>query len=216
MLRSVAITRINDGLGFRAAGNELESKIVLRLQEAQRDLERGKTLPRFLLQENQTLSLLSGASTAALPAGFLRESDENRLHYFGAASSRAIFLSRRYYIDAVDAQLNDDVELPVAPTVYVMRKTTIDFITTANANYTLYWDYYKAADILASDIENAWLAGAPEWLIGEAGYRLAMDVRDADAVTLFNSMRTAGRAACLGDDVAFELAAGPIQIGANR
>lgn len=215
MIRSDAVTRINEGLGFRAAGNALESAIVLRLQEAQRDLERGKTLPKFLLQEDQTLTLTSGAHTAAKPTGFLRESDENRLHYFVSGSDQPIFLARRFYDDALLAQLNQDDVLPKAPSVYVLRQQTVDFITTANATYTLRWDYYKAADLLTTDIENLWLANAPEWLIGEAGLRIARSTRNATAVELFNEMRTAARAAWFADDLASELASGPLQMGGN-
>lgn len=221
MLRSVAITRINDGLGFFAAGNSLESKIALRLQEAQRDLEKGKTLPKFLLQENQTLTLSSAAHTATLPTGFLRESDENRLHFYPTTSTRPIFLTRKYFQDATEARTEtledspDPVE-PVPPSVYVIRRSTVDFITTADTTYTLYWDYYKAADVLSSDIENAWLENAPEWLIGEAGLRIAMDLRDKDAVELFSELAKRGRAACFGEDLAAELASGPLQMGANQ
>ena len=46
MLGSDAVTRVNDALGWRPSGHSLESKIVLRFGEAQRELERGKTLPK--------------------------------------------------------------------------------------------------------------------------------------------------------------------------
>ncbi len=215
MDRSAAVARINEGLGFRSSGNALESAIVLRLQEAQRNLERGKTLPKFLLQENQTLTLTAGAHTVAKPTGFLRESDENRLHYFVSGSDQPIFLARRFYDDALLAQLNQDDMLPKAPSVYVMRQQTLDFITIADTTYTLRWDYYKAADLLTTDIENEWLAHAPEWLIGEAGFRIARSTRNATAVELFNEMRTAARAAIFGEDIAAELASGPLQMGGN-
>lgn len=228
MLRTAAIARINQGIGFRAAGGALDANIILMLKEAQRDLERGKTLPRFLLQENQTLTLASAAHTSVLPTGFLRESDENRLHFFPSTSSKPIYLSRRYFPDAALAPSAtlEDSSLPVTavpPSVYVVRKATIDFITTANQAYTLYWDYYKAAQVLDTNIENEWLVetpgpsmGAPEWLIGEAGYRIAKDLRDAEAVGIFDGLRTQGRAACFGEDIASELASGPLQMGANQ
>lgn len=213
--RTVAIQRINRGLGFRKDGNSLESKIVLTLQEAQRDLEKGKTLPRFLLQEDVSVALASGASTAALPTGFLRESDENTLHYFKSGSDKPHYLARRYLKDAREALLDSDDVAAGPPSVYVVRKSTFDFIITADTDYTLYLDYYKAADSLAADVENAWLANAPEWLIGEAGLRIAKDLRDKSAVIIFSDMRTSGRAAAFGEDIAGELAAGPIEMGAN-
>lgn len=221
MLGSEAIQRINEGIGFRPAGNPLEATILSRLKEAQRDLEKGKTLPKFLLQENQPLTLLSGAHTAALPTGFLRESDENRLHFFPSTSTRPVFLARRYFQDAATAtgETLEDSPLPatsVPPSIYVVRRTTIDFITNASQTYTLYWDYYKAADIITTNAENAWLANASDWLIGLAGGSLATSLRNADAVGEFAKLEQRGRAAVFGEDIAAELASGPLQMGANQ
>jgi hypothetical protein len=209
-------------------GNSLEATIILTLQEAQRDLERGKTLPKFLLQENQTLTLLAGQHTITYPSGFIRENDETRIRFFPPTSSVPRFLVRKMYIDAVQANIfsatdPDTTVEPVAPSVYVMRRSSIDFITVADQNYTLYWDYYKAADPLTSNIENAWLVsdpttprlGAPEWLIGEAGLRIARDLGNANAISIFSEMRQAGRAACFGEVIAEEDASGPVQMGAN-
>lgn len=220
MFRSVAIQRINQGLGFRPDGNSLEEKIVLALQEAQRDFEKGKTLPRFLVQESQTVTLTAGQHTAALPTGFLREDDEVPLHFFPTNATRPTFLERKFYRDAVLANLHGsstsaEPDEPVPPSVYVLRRTTIDFITTSDLTYTLYWNYFKAADLLTTDIENVWLANASEWLIGEAGWRIAMDLRDADAVTKFDAMRKSGRAAVFGEELAQETSGGPLQMGAN-
>src|SRR5688572_18012393 len=101
MLRSTAVQRINDGLGFRADGHSLESKIILRLQEAQRELEKGKTLPKFLILEDQTLTLLAGDHTIALPSNFIREDDENRIHYTPPDVNLPYYLSPKRYSDAV-------------------------------------------------------------------------------------------------------------------
>lgn len=218
MLRDVAVQRINDGLGFRPAGNPLESKIILRLQEAQRDLESGKTLPRFLLQEDQPLSLLSGTSTVALPDGFIRESDETRIRFTPSDTDVPVFLARRYFIDAVQALLTDEEEESTFPRVYVIRNTVIDFISVADQTYSLLWDYYKRAAVLLTNIENAWLAsldGGAEWLIGEAGRRIAVDLENVGAVERFTELRKMGRAACFGETVAAELASGPLEMGAN-
>lgn len=221
MIGSLAVARINQGIGFRASGNALEANILLMLQEAQRDLEKGKTLPRFLLQEEQPVSLASGAHTATLPTGFLRESDENPLHFFPTGASRPRYLKRNFYRDAAVAtsliQENDPDEdaQAGAPWQYVIRKSTIDFITNADQAYTLYWDYYKAADLITLNSENVWLANAAEWLIGEAGWRLAMDLGNADATVKFDQMRKAGNRAVIGEEIAAELSSGPLQMGAN-
>jgi hypothetical protein len=221
MNRSAAVARINQGIGFRAAGNALEANIILMLQEAQRDLERGKTLPKFLLQESQSLSLASGAHTVALPTGFLRDSDENPIHFFPSDSTRPRYLTRYGYRTASEAtdliQENDPEQAAQtgAPARYAIRKATIDFITNADQAYTLYWDYYKADDLLTTNIENGWLENAAEWLIGEAGWRLAMDLGNVDATVKFDQMRKAGNRACIGDLIAAEISSGPLRMGAN-
>lgn len=227
MTRDQAVQRILDEIGFRPSGTSLDDKIVSRLQEAQRDLEKGKTLPRFLLLQDQTLTLSSGTHFVDLPAGFLRESDETKIRFFSNGSNVPTFLTRKYYIDAVMGNIHGSADSPstadpVAPSVYVIRKgasfSKIDFITTADVNYTLYWDYYKAADELsAGSTENAWLAdgAAQMWLVGDAGTRIATALRDADALAVFKDLRDRGRASCFGEDLAAETASGPIQMGAN-
>jgi hypothetical protein len=208
MNRNDAITRIQNGLGF--AERQFDT-IVLRLQEAQRDLERGKTLPRFLLQEDQTFTVLAGEHSAPLPAGFLRVDDDNPPHFTPNPVSGPQFVQlKRSYKDTFRANFSS---IRSGPKVAVIRNTSIDFIAPSDADYTFTWSYYKAGLLLDSPIENEWLAGAPEWLIGEAGYRLAMDNRDKDAVSLFQALMTKGRAACLGDIIADEESVGPQYMG---
>lgn len=210
MLRSAAVTRIQDGLGF---ATRQEANIINRLQEAQRDLEKGKTLPKFLLQENATLNLIDGTSTVALPTGFLRIADDYPVRFIATGETSPTFIRIvRDYSSAYRDNYSGEIE---GPKIGVIRNAVIDFINTVDTNYTVYWSYYKAADVLSTDIENAWLANAPEWLIGEAGYRLAMDLRDKEGVTIFDSLRTKGRAACFGEIIASEEASGPIMMGAN-
>lgn len=216
MNRTTAVQRINDEIGFRPDGHSLEARIILRLQEAQRDLEHGKTLPHFLLQEGATLTLAAAAHTAALPTGFLREADDAVLRYTPSGTDLPTFLERKYYRDAVLAFIKP-ADVAVAPSVYVVRTTTIDFITTADQAYTLTWDYYKKGDPLTSDIENVWLDddNMPEYLIGEAGYRIAKSLRDTTAMQSFDDMRKQARLSMFGEEVAAELASGPLIMGAN-
>lgn len=213
MLRSAAITRIQDDLGF---ANRQSDKIVNRLQEAQRILEAGTSLPRFLVQEAQTLALAAGDSTIARPAGFLRFDDEFKPYFLDVTTSRPHFLRVvRSYSDAYQANITGDAE---APAVMVILKSTISFINPLNEARTIYWQYFKAAQVLATDIENEWLAdtrGGADWLIGEAGWRMAMSVRDKEAVTIFDNLRKTGRAACFGEIVAQEESSGPLVMGAN-
>lgn len=210
--RTQAVERIAVGLGFRTG---LDSLIILRLQEAQRDLEKGKTLPRFLIQQDYTVTLLAGAHTVALPTGFIRMVDDQRPHFTPSNSDTPVFLTRKYLDDALISKIRTDDEAR-APSIYVIRQATIDFVTTADVAYAFTLSYYKAAATLDADVENAWLANASEWIIGEAGGRLAMDLRDKQAIEIFQVLEKKGRAAVFGEDIVEELADGPLAMGSNQ
>lgn len=218
MTRTEAVQRLNEAVGFRLSGHDKEDVFIRRLQEAQRDLESGKTLPRFLLQEDQQITLPAGQHQLPLPDGYLRDDDDNRLHFTSPDTNMPIYLKPMRYSDAVIAvtqqQRPDQPRLQtIAPSVYVIRQSSVDFITMADTDYILIWNYYKADQVLTSDIENAWLLNAPEWLIGEAGERIARNLRDADALADFQEMKTKARAAVFGDILADEDAMGPLVMG---
>lgn len=208
MNRAAAISRIQEGLGFAV---RQETVIISRLKEAQRELERGKTLPKFLLQEDETLVLAIGDSTAPLPARFLRIDDSFVPYFISPDTDLPVYLRVvGSYTDARQANISDEAE---TPTVMVIREATIDFINPVSAVTTVFWQYYKAATVLDADAENEWLEetqGAPEWLIGEAGYRMAKNLRDKDATADFDDMRKTARASCLAEIIADEEASGPV------
>jgi len=213
-----AVNRISEGVGFRASGHLQEPMFGRRLQEAQRDLERGKTLPRFLLLEDQTLFLAAGTHNITYPFGFLRDDDDNRIHYTPIGTNVPFYLTPMRYNDAVRVmsmrQRPDEPHLTTtAPLVYTFRNSDIDFITVADVDYTFNWNYYGQAAILnAFGDTNLWLQYAPEWLIGEAGERVARSLRDADALAEFQEMKTKARAAIFGDQIAKEDMMGPLQM----
>jgi hypothetical protein len=217
--RDTAVQRINDALGFRPVGHSLTDKIVLRLQEAQRDLEHGKTLPKFLLLEDQTLVLPAGEHQIVLPDRFLRIDDDNLPHYSpnDIEVRWPTYLRQMAYSDAVkwngasSGTTNFD---PSLPGVFVLRSTTIDFIAIAPRDLTLLWSYYRSSMTLETNVTNHWLTFAPEWLIGEAGYRIAFDTRDKDAMALFDDMRQRARSATFADTLLEEQSGGPFVIGA--
>lgn len=181
MDRAAAVSRVQEGLGFRS---DLESTIILRLQEAQRDHEKGKTLPNFLLVEDQPLSFLQGTSSVTLPTNYLRRADKS-LRYLPATSERYQFIPWRSYSDAYKAYSNLQ---SAGPKVATLRTTSIYLFPKADRDYTLYWDYYIKDDLLTTNIENRWLANAPEILIGFAGLRIARDMRNKEAAALFDAM----------------------------
>lgn len=208
MLRSVAVARIQDGLGFRPG---LSDKIILRLQEEQRDLERGKTLPKFLVSEDQTLTLTIATNSVTLPIDFLRRTNK-LLRYTPAGETVTQTIPWKEYDNAYSEFASKD---PAGPSVAVLRQGSIYFLPTAAATYTITWDYYAKDDLLDADIENAWLANAPELLIGGAGLRMAKDIRNDKAIALFGDIYKQARMTWFGEMVVQEAEDGPLLLGAN-
>lgn len=209
MLGSEAVARIQRGLGFRS---DLSSEILSALQEAQDDLETGKTLPHFLLQEDQSLSLLSGQNSVTLPSTFIREFDDEPIRYTPTGETTPFFVKRRRWDEATLAYSDHE---DGGPEVYILRNTTLYFLPTADQNYTLTWSYYRTASAVSLNGENAWLAHrvGKWWLIGQAGVIVARDLRDGDGVAIFEAMAMRARTALLFELTARELSGGQRAMG---
>lgn len=182
MLRSEAVARIKEGLGFR---DDLDDTIVARLKESQRLIEKGRSLPFFLVEESATLAVPSGSADVALPTGFIREKGREGLNYYSSIEFKNNFLEKLNFNVGVARFVNVSAGVPRA---YALRKATLKFWPNRDAAYNLTWSYFKAGDVLSTDIENVWLANAPNILIGHAGASLAKDLRDESAVSVFNAM----------------------------
>ena len=76
-MRSEAIAEIKRGTGYRATQ---EPTIIAALQQAQRELETGRTLPKMLLK-TATLAYTASGSIVTLPVDFLRFSGNYPIHY---------------------------------------------------------------------------------------------------------------------------------------
>lgn len=211
MNRSAAVARIQRGLGFRS---DRSDEIVSALKEAQRLLERGTTLPYFLLQEDESLVFPSGTAGVTLPSRFLREKDGEGPHFTTTEN-------KRLYLEKID-QYTADVRFFDAdagkPIAYVLRKNTIIAYPERDTSYTTTWSYYQGAVSLDNDVENAWLEeeyGAPEVLIGAAGISIAKDLRNAPAVELFTLMFNAAWRGMLGDMFEREAENLPLAMGSK-
>jgi len=210
MTRDEAVARIQRGLGFRP---DLATEIAATLVEKQRELERGRTLPIFLLRESQSLTLNANESTVDLPSDFLRRA--SRIKYTISGNYRPTFISWKDYEDGLDAY---ETLVPRGPQIAILRASTIDFVTTANQAYSLTWDYYKKADELTSGTStNEWLSDdwLPTLLIGEAGMVIARDLRDKEAMAIFSQMAKEARDALFRDTILQE-ADVPLVMGANN
>lgn len=216
MLRSAAVARIQRGLGFRT---DQTDNIISALQEAQRLLERGRTLPFFLLSEASSLVTVAGTSLYNLPTRFLREQDDNKLRYV-ASTGGIVFLEKM----TNDKQRALFWDIPTAtfqvgaPLSYAIRKTQVRLIPTPDAVYTLSWGVYIGAEPLSADIENAWLeeeSGAPEVLINRAGMLLAEDLGNEKALERFTKKFGESWAGMFGDTTKREEENMPLEMGSS-
>lgn len=208
MIRDVAVTRIQYGLGFRT---DLADTIVLRMQESQRNLEQGKTLPWFL-QYDSTLALLDGVSTVSIETGFIREVEFYPMRYVDANTQQILKIRKVTFEDGLDAY-SDAAD--ASPKVYSVGATNYTFFPIPDANYTIYHTIYKKGVTLDTNNENVWLLNAPEVIIGDAGARIATDLRDADAVQLFKNMRDAAWQAVFNETIMREEAARKQSVGSG-
>lgn len=209
MVRDLAVSRIAEGLGFRT---DLADKIILRMQESQRLLEMGNSLPRFLLAEDQTINLLAANSSVALPTDFLRLADVDRIRYIpDVTTGKPFYITRKDFTDALESYYGD----PAGPKVYMLRASSLYFLPLPDVAYTLTWTYYKKGALLDSNIENEWLANAPDTIIGDTGFSLASDLRNQAAMQVFNALSMRAKRALFGEIVASELGDAPIHMGSN-
>jgi hypothetical protein len=210
MLRSEAIAIIKRGLGFRQTQ---DSAIVAALKQAQISLEEGKTLPSWLVVYDEVVPVTAGTAVVALPTGFLRLHEEYPL-YFVDADGKNVAVPKRNAMEAESAYGDSDSDYAQ---VYVQRgRTAIELVPGFLADTTLYLTYYKAADVLDSDIENAWLANASNYLVGLAGVLVAGDLRDAGASQKFTTMAKMGAQSYLGAVVDEELSGRALIMGRNN
>ena len=221
MLRSEAITIIKRGLGFRTTQ---DTAIIAALQEAQRDLELGKTLPNFLLEYDAAITVTADSADITLPTDFIRFHDDYDMYYVNDDDAR-VFIPRKNYTEAYQAYVASgaeddsavDTETDIYPSVVVMRgKTAGLLIPTPTTSFTMYLTYYKAAAVLDSDSENAWLANAPNLLVNYAGTIVAGGLRDKDALAEFSRRARMASNALMGDVIEDELAGRSLIMGRNN
>lgn len=220
MDRTAAVQEIKRGLGFRQTQ---DSSIILALQSAQRILETGRTLPDWMIEYDALISVTTGVPTFALPTRFLRMHDDYDLYYLNSDGAR-VFIPRKNYTEAYQAYVasgDEDDEVDVAtssyPQVWVQRSKTVGLLVpTPTVSFSAYLTYYKAGELLTSDVENVWLANAPELIIGLAGINIAGMLRDKDALVYFTTKYKMGQGSFMGEVVENELAGRGLVMGRNN
>ena len=209
MQRDTAVARIKQICGFRT-GNDTE--IVNAIQDAQRALEMGTTLPWFLVEEGTTIALTSGNRVGTLPTGFIRFARKRGPHYFPASSTKPTYLEEK---DQDEALLWAADQSAAAPRCYVLKKATIEVYPLPDATYTLYTDFYKKDTILDSNLENQWLANVPDLLIGAGGLLIATDLRDNLAIQKAQSLYDVWMKKMLAETYERARANRPLSMGAR-
>jgi hypothetical protein len=212
MLRDLAVSRIQEGCGFRSDRAET---IVSRLQEEQRELERGKTLPGFL-KVDTGLALAIGTNYVTLPTDFLRITGdpitfdpEN-----GDDWSSVVWRSYNQISFAPSTDLRYGTPSVAA---IVIKSGVIYFDVAADRALTMWLTYYAKDTILDANIENLWLEHAPELLIGGAGVRYARDIRNKEAQLLFSEMYKQARLTWFAEAINEDLQeSGDLFMGANN
>lgn len=208
MNRSAAVALMKQGLGFRQS---LDDVCVVALQQAQRLVEGGRTLPRFLIVEDAPIAITSGSGAITLPTGFIRVAD-NRGPYTLDLQNAPKFIEK---FEILKLRARFSASAAGRPRGYSLRNTDIVFLPTRDAAYTAYWSYYAQAALLTTDIENSWLQYAPDVLIGRAGMLVAKDTRDKEAYDKFEKLYNEAWVVAFAESELREEAGDPIIMGSN-
>lgn len=199
MLRSAAVSLIQRRLGYRS---DKADEILSELQIAQDFLEEGvevigpqrnifTIVPWFLLSEIMTATTTATVERVAVPAGFIREHDPDALWYFDSTLA-ATDANKWVELWKGDLDVLRDEFLGTGPPkAYTLDGGYFRIFPTPDAAYSLKMLLYMKDTVLsaATDTENKWLKNAPQLLIGEAGGKLAMSLRDMKAEAHFVSLR---------------------------
>jgi hypothetical protein len=220
MMRSEAITIIKRGLGFRQTQ---DLAIIAALKQVQRDLESGSTLPNWLLTFDAPIAITAGTAVVVPPTGFLRVHEDYPMYYLSSTGAK-VFIPKKQAVEAYQAYVasgseDDSVDTLTSsyPQVFVQdSKIQFTFVPTPAVSFTAYLTYYKAAQTLDTEIENAWLANAANYVVGLTGIQVAGDLRDKGAMDKFSMMAKMGGKAFLGDVIEDELAGRPLIMGRNN
>lgn len=212
MTRDEAVAAIKFELRNRQ-DTALDAQIVLRLQQSQRLLEMGRSLPFFLKQEDATLTLPAGSADVAFPTGFLREVEDEAFHYTSDEDDRV-------YLEKVDQRNGDRTFFDTdagRPRAYAIRKTGWKFYPERDVSYDLTYSFYKTATSLAANAaDNAWLVNAPDILIGHAGARMAAILSDEKAKIYFQELFTAAWNGVFAETIMREEENKPLVMGSRN
>lgn len=204
MTRDEAVALIKGRMG-RNANSSLDAIIVSEMQFVQENiLEGGAVMPWFLESQSDALVTVADTRTVAMPSDFIRERDEGAFWRFGTAGddTTLVELFKSDSSDLQDIYASADNS---GPTHYSMLGTSVELYPKPDAVYSLRLNYYATATVLSSNVENAWLKYASDWVIAETGYIIANEHMQSDKMAAkFLSQIQAARARILQRDTAIK------------
>lgn len=191
MLRDDVVALIGQKLGWRT---DKDTQIVTALKQAQEDFEAGALsfLPWFMQSAVTGLSTVASTETVALPTGFVKEFDRGSLWKYistNDAGEQWTQLGKSDY----DAMIDKYEDTEDEPLVYDLIGELFYLRPIPDAVYTLKAIIHEEQTVLDTNIENNWLKYGGKVMRGEAGFNLAQDLRDAEAIAFFDTMRQAGK-----------------------
>lgn len=211
MTRDEAVLVIRRGLTYR--GSTSADNIIEALKEGQRIREQGKTLPWFLLDEDYEWTGTADSSVVQLPSDFLRVSEDFKLSYYNSDGDFQWELERGDGSQLARVWRDSTKIIPYA---YALRHSTIEVFPTPTAAWSLIGDIYRKDTVLTTNIENEWLANAPDVLIAEAGLIVAGDLHDDEAAKKWVGKLARASNALLSQIVDRETAGAVVAMGENN
>jgi hypothetical protein len=209
MFRAEAISRIQQGLGFRT---DLEDEILLALEEAQREFEIGVTLPWFLVQEDQTILTVPATRGIDFPTGFLRLVEDEG-PYYDSADEGISYLAIRPYDEALKYYEEFDSG---APRALAIRKASFAVFPLPDIEYSITLSYYRSCTCLDTNTETGWLLYFPDMLLNRAGMLVAENLEHSVSYEKFERKYTFWRQKYLTEIAARENQNMPRMMGVNQ
>lgn len=214
MILSDMQARIREGMQYLQSSTEANNYILYAIQAQQRDLEKGKSLPQFILEEDATITGAGGVSTAAIPSDFIRLAEEHVPVWTSASGSQSRELKIDSYGYLRGVWFNSTVTNPVAMAI---RKSTFKIFPTPSSSWTITYSYYKKQAVpSAPGDENAWMLNVPDLMINGAGMRFAADRQDQDAAKKFSTLYASFYASYLASIVDGETQDQAVLMGGNN
>ena len=217
MTKAEAISRIQQGLGWR---DDKDTEITLELRLVQDLLEKGQSLPPWLLAGTGYLTGTANQEYIALPTGFIRFDEDLE---FSTTDSDGVLqpvtqVDYRELLQLGQDPVDGSTETGRVKWV-ALRWSRLYVRPVPTSSFTITCDWYAAdEDIggLASSGTNNWLTYGHDILLGKAGQRMAQDLHNDKAERNFTELYQTGQARLLTEIAMRKQNARRYRVGARR